>query len=80
MRNGIPCPFCGTYSHSVVNSRPDKDSIMRRRECKNGHRWTTYEAVMGGIDKAASLTSRFYKLGRREQRVVRNVLAALEAE
>jgi len=40
------CPFCGSDSTRVLDSRPteDRSSIRRRRECENcGGRFTTYE-------------------------------------
>ena len=41
------CPFCKTCDTSVVDSRPTEDgtSIRRRRTCKCGERFTTFERV-----------------------------------
>ncbi len=45
-QSGIPCPFCGSTYSAVCDSRPDDEGrIRRRRECRNGHRFTTREAV-----------------------------------
>jgi transcriptional regulator NrdR family protein len=49
---GLPCPECGSIKSKVTDSRainrftrqPCKHRcIRRRRECANGHRFTTYE-------------------------------------
>lgn len=44
----FPCPKCKKPS-GVVDSRPvqskEGPSVMRRRECKKGHRFTTYEML-----------------------------------
>ena len=38
------CPQCGFPENRVIDSRPSKDSIRRRRECiECGFRWTTWE-------------------------------------
>ena len=41
------CPFCKTGDTSVVDSRPTEDgnAIRRRRTCKCGERFTTFERV-----------------------------------
>lgn len=44
----MKCPFCGSESTRVTDSRPvdDKNSIRRRRQCDDcGKRFTTYEKV-----------------------------------
>jgi len=41
----MKCPVCGTKLHDVVDSRKRDDSIRRRRECFNGHRFSTLETV-----------------------------------
>jgi transcriptional regulator NrdR family protein len=33
MADGIACPYCGCTSHSVLETRTDDDSILRRRQC-----------------------------------------------
>lgn len=42
---GILCPECGSKT-DVKDSRPEKGKIRRRRECKNGHRFSTHESVL----------------------------------
>ena len=39
------CPFCGSDDTRVVDSRPAEEggATRRRRECAEGHRFTTYE-------------------------------------
>ena len=37
------CPECGSDRLQVVDSRDSPDGVRRRRECANGHRFTTYE-------------------------------------
>ena len=40
----MKCPHCQSLQHRVIDSRPRKDHIRRRRECLDcGHRWTTRE-------------------------------------
>lgn len=44
----MKCPECGRLNHDnrVVDSRPYKHTIRRRRECSFcSHRWNTYEAT-----------------------------------
>ena len=47
----MKCPECQTTDDKVIDSREthqgDLSSIRRRRECRNGHRFTTYEHVAG---------------------------------
>ena len=47
----ISCPECGTDKSGVVDTsgRPDKKHIRRRRECSNGHRFTTEERIVGSF-------------------------------
>jgi transcriptional regulator NrdR family protein len=42
---GITCPDCLSPLTFVSDSRPQADgvAVRRRRECANGHRFTTYE-------------------------------------
>jgi hypothetical protein len=46
-RFGITCPSCGSRHSLLKDSRPNRegDEIRRRRECENGHRFTTYERI-----------------------------------
>lgn len=43
------CPECGNTQDKVIDSREGQDGplsfIRRRRECGNGHRFTTYETA-----------------------------------
>lgn len=44
----MKCPNCGLVNNDckVVDSRPFKHTIRRRRECSEcNHRWTTYETT-----------------------------------
>lgn len=38
----MKCPVCGVWSN-VLETRPIKDGVKRRRECANMHRFTTHE-------------------------------------
>jgi len=41
----IRCPHCQGYTR-VVNSRPTRQSMRRRRRCRScGYMWTTYELI-----------------------------------
>lgn len=59
-QHGVPCPFCGE-STRVIDSRVVEGAVRRRRSCKAGHRFTTYERV-----ETATLTV-VKKDGRREE-------------
>lgn len=41
----MKCPECDTTLHDVVDSRKRGNEIYRRRECFNGHRFSTLETV-----------------------------------
>ncbi|MBQ4381513.1 MAG: transcriptional repressor NrdR [Oscillospiraceae bacterium] len=42
----MKCPFCGFGESKVIDSRPNDETIRRRRECLScGKRFTTYEFV-----------------------------------
>jgi hypothetical protein len=46
------CPSCGNKDDSVIDSRPHKDAIRRRRVCANcGFRFTTLEVVLCPVHK-----------------------------
>lgn len=42
----MKCPECGTKLHEVNDSRKRGNEIYRRRECFNGHRFSTLETVV----------------------------------
>lgn len=42
---GIACPKCGSVYSDVTLTRHSDGYIYRRRECLNGHKYTTYERV-----------------------------------
>ena len=44
------CPECGKKTE-VVNSRKIKNTVMRRRACKCGYRFTTNEIIVVLSDK-----------------------------
>ena len=42
----MECPDCGSADTGVIDSRPSKDAIRRRRICNScEHRFTTYERI-----------------------------------
>ncbi|MBE6022695.1 MAG: transcriptional repressor NrdR [Cellulosilyticum sp.] len=44
----MKCPYCGSITSKVLNSRPvnEDDSIKRRRQCEScSRRFTTYEKI-----------------------------------
>lgn len=44
---GIACPKCGRLDSEVVESRPARNGVRRRRRCCGcGHRSTTYERIV----------------------------------
>ena len=47
--DGMTCPDCGHGFSYVIDSRPAKEAIRRRRRCMEcGSRWTTHEMVIKG--------------------------------
>lgn len=41
----MKCPTCGAWS-LVLDTRTKKEGMRRRRQCANGHRFATVEAVV----------------------------------
>jgi transcriptional regulator NrdR family protein len=39
----MECPQCQSIKSKVVDKRNVRDHIIRRRQCENGHRYTTME-------------------------------------
>ena len=37
------CPVCGIRNAKVLDTRANPEFILRRRECKNGHKYQTKE-------------------------------------
>lgn len=52
----MKCPTCNAWTN-VLESRPLKGSIKRRRECANMHRFTTYETEFNH-ERSVVLTGR----------------------
>src|SRR5437763_10397182 len=64
----MKCPYCGSASNRVVDSRDAADAIRRRRECEScGERFTTYE-------RAEALRMYVVKRGGRRERFDRDKL------
>jgi len=64
---GLKCPECGAWT-DVVESRPSEvHGYRRRRECANGHRFTTEEVV---IPEEQLTKERRDRLMRNKERVV----------
>ena len=55
-RSSLKCPTCNAWTN-VLESRPLKGSIKRRRECANMHRFTTYETEFNH-ERSVVLTGR----------------------
>lgn len=46
----MKCPRCGTWS-TVLDTRPGEHlTTRRRRECANGHRFTTLEVLPAAVN------------------------------
>lgn len=43
----VRCPVCGSEETKVNDTRHTRDYTRRRRECPEGHRFTTHEMVEG---------------------------------
>ena len=41
----MKCPLCQTKFHEVIDSRKRGNEIRRRRQCFNGHRFSTLETL-----------------------------------
>jgi transcriptional repressor NrdR len=68
----VHCPFCGSESTSVVDTRDAGDAVRRRRECATcSNRFTTYERAETNV----TVTKRD---GRRERFDTRKLLGGLE--
>lgn len=39
----MECPQCKSIKSKVIDKRNVQDHIIRRRQCENGHRYTTLE-------------------------------------
>jgi 5-methylcytosine-specific restriction endonuclease McrA len=50
--DALPCPSCGDYSSSVIDSRPSPNhAIRRRRKCGGcGERFSTYETYAPAVE------------------------------
>ena len=78
----MKCPICGTSGSSVISTRGWQSDTMlqRRRECFNGHRYTTYE-VSDRLAKtlakhSATSAAAIQKRGsqwKRDQRIMRAI-------
>lgn len=42
----LPCPECGSNQSRVTDSRANETGIRRRRQCINGHRFSTQEILL----------------------------------
>lgn len=42
----LKCPECGQSGSCVTDCRGNEAGIRRRRQCSNGHRFTTQEIVL----------------------------------
>jgi transcriptional regulator NrdR family protein len=45
------CPECGSTRNRVIDSRSLDGRRRRRRECNNGHRFTTYEISAADLEE-----------------------------
>lgn len=43
------CPKCGNRQTSVIDCRGNDQGVRRRRECAEGHRFTTQEMTRGQL-------------------------------
>jgi hypothetical protein len=55
--NGIPCPCCGIRLSEVTDSRPAEGVIRRRRKCRCGFRFTTWEVPYDPRDLSLSVAA-----------------------
>lgn len=52
------CPECGAWLHKVLETRQHPDEmIVRRRECANGHRFSTWEVHPTVVHKGSNLAT-----------------------
>lgn len=45
----MKCPLCGVWSEVLDTRAGVHDSVRRRRQCGNGHRFVTYEVTEPSI-------------------------------
>lgn len=81
----MKCPVCGAWSEVLDTREGQNESVKRRRQCGNGHRFNTLEVYpttlhMQAVDSTARAISKRRALWRRDQ-VIRadNRLQALIA-
>ena len=57
-RLSMTCPKCDASATWVIDSRPNKTMIRRRRKCGDcSHRWTTFEVAAGNAEIALRVGS-----------------------
>ena len=49
MKSGISCPECGAWTVVLESRTLANNTIRRRRECANEHRFVTHEKFVGFI-------------------------------
>ncbi len=79
----FPCPHCGGNT-AVGDSRPSHNGIRRRRYCKCGHRFTSYETVAEECPKSMQghieeIAAQFEEIEIRLAGIFRAITAAYAA-
>lgn len=72
----MKCPTCGTKLHEVVDTRKRGEQNYRRRECFNGHRFSTLETI---VDMKANAPVVRKRGGKYPQELVNQCLAERDA-
>jgi hypothetical protein len=57
----IPCPECNITTGKVLDSRVRGNGTRRRRECANGHRFSTFEVVVPDLIKNYTVEVKTHK-------------------
>lgn len=62
----MKCPTCGAWSNVLETRNGPHESMRRRRECANGHRFITLEVLPTVIHQDAKLSTARAVAKRRE--------------
>lgn len=59
---GLECTVCGSTQHEVLESKPRFGYIHRRRQCINGHRFSTWELEASEAERVYTMAGLVGKL------------------
>lgn len=79
----MKCPKCGAFSHVLETRQGVEDTVRRRRECGNGHRFYTAEVQSAAVNvgqrrRAYQAAQRTRETWRKHQRIAKDTRTARE--